>query len=330
MHDTRPADGRFKPFDTALRESRLYPLSATGIDVFQINFGRRCNQACRHCHVEAGPDRVEMIEREILATCLGILGESAIPVVDLTGGAPELNPHFRWFVEELRGLDKHVIVRSNLSILFEPGQEHLAEFYAENGVEVVASLPYFLERNVDSQRGSGVFEKSIRALQKLNDLGYGGEDRAHILHLVYNPGGAFLPPSQSAIEADFHRELDRRYGIRFHHVFTIANMPLGRFLDFLVRSGNLDAYMQRLVSSYNPEAAAGVMCRHTVSVGWDGSLYDCDFNQMLGLRCNHGAPDHIDRFDLGGLESRRIVTGLHCYGCTAGAGSSCGGAVVDG
>ena len=319
----------FKDFDTALRESDLFPLTATSIDVFQINFGKLCNQSCKHCHVEAGPDRKESMTTETMKSCLDVLRNSDIPTVDITGGAPELNPNFCWFVEECRTLDKHVMVRSNLTVLLEPGQEDIPRFFADKHLEVVASLPYFLERNVDAQRGKGIFQKSIEALQRLNGLGYGQDESDLILNLVYNPGGAFLPPSQAAIEADFKRELDRRYGIRFNHLFTIANMPLGRFLHFLERTGNLDSYMQRLITAYNPDAAAGVMCRYTLSVGWDGALYDCDFNQMLELNCNHGAPRHLNEFDLKKLMHRRIVTGLHCYGCTAGAGSSCGGALTE-
>ncbi len=320
---------RFQNFDDALQESHLFPLTATGIEVFQINFGRLCNQACKHCHVEAGPNRKEIITEETLKLCLEILRTIDIPIVDITGGTPELNPHFRWFVQEVRKLGKQVIVRCNLTILFETGQEDLADFYADQEVEIVASLPYFLEQNVDSQRGTGIFKKSIDALKLLNSLQYGLEDSDRILNLVYNPGGAFLPPKQSTIERDFKKELNQRYGIQFHHIYTIANMPLGRFLNFLIKTGNYERYMQRLIDSFNPEAASGVMCRYTLSIGWNGSLYDCDFNQVLELNCNHGAPTHLKEFDLERLETRRIVTGLHCYGCTAGGGSSCGGAVVD-
>jgi radical SAM/Cys-rich protein len=318
-----------RDFDSALQDSQLFPLTATGIDIFQINFGKLCNQSCKHCHVEAGPNRTEVISRETLETCLGVLRETSIPAVDITGGTPELNPHFRWFVKEIRQLDRHVMVRCNLTIILEPGQEYLPEFYRSHEAEVVASLPYYLERVVDAQRGKGIFQKSIEGLKRLNQVGYGRENSPLMLNLVYNPGGAFLPPSQAAVEEDFKRELEHRHGIRFNSLFTIANMPIGRFLEFLKRSSNYESYMHRLVDAYNPQAAAGVMCRHTLSVGWDGTLYDCDFNQMLGLSCDHGAPEHLREFNLEKLQSRRIVTGLHCYGCTAGAGSSCGGAVLD-
>lgn len=320
---------RFKNFDDSLRESNLFPLTTTGIEVLQINFGKLCNQACKHCHVKAGPNRTEIISREVLESCLNILRTSEIPTVDITGGTPEMNSHFEWFVREVSKLDRHVMVRCNLTILLEPEFGHLPKFYADQQVEIIASLPYYSERFVDSQRGKGAFNRSIEALQILNQVGFGAEKTGLVLNLVYNPAGAFLPPSQAGIEADFKRELLQRYGIRFNHLFTIANIPIGRFNDFLVKTMNYESYIQRLIAAYNPQAAANVMCRYTLSVGWDGSLYDCDFNQMLKLNCNHGAPDHINDFDFEKLRARQIVTGLHCYGCTAGAGSSCGGAVVD-
>ncbi|NQT27484.1 arsenosugar biosynthesis radical SAM protein ArsS [candidate division KSB1 bacterium] len=329
MSEFSEQDNQFKAFETALEESGLYPLTATGIEIFQPNFGKLCNQACKHCHVGAGPDRKEKISRKTLEDCLFILKESRIPVVDITGGAPELNEHFRWFVQEVKQLNRHVMVRHNLTVMFEPGQEDLPEFFKDNEVELICSLPYYLERSVDRQRGTGVFNKSMQALKRLNALGYGMEENGLQLNLVYNPGGAFLPPSQSAIEADFKRELDHRYQIRFNHLFTIANMPIGRFRDLLEKIDNYDCYMNRLIAAYNPEAAKAVMCRDTLSIGWDGRLYDCDFNQMLGMNCNHGAPSRLSEFDLKTLNSRQIVTGLHCYGCTAGVGSSCGGAVVE-
>jgi len=318
-----------KEFDLSLRESALFPLTATDIDVLQINFGKLCNQSCKHCHVEAGPGRKGMISRNILEKCLDILRSGNISTVDITGGAPEMNPHFEWFVKESAASGKQVMVRCNLTILLETGYEHLMPFYADQGVEMIASLPYYSERFVDSQRGSGVFDKSIKVLQMLNELGYGDESKGLILNLVYNPAGAFLPPSQAGIEADFKRELLRRFGVQFNHLYTITNMPIGRFREFLKNTGNYESYMRRLICAYNPRAAANVMCRHTLSVGWDGSLYDCDFNQVLALNCNHGAPGHIREFDLNKLRNRQIVTGLHCYGCTAGAGSSCGGAVAE-
>lgn len=319
---------QIKSFDTAITESNLYPLSAAGINTLQVNVGRICNQACRHCHVEAGPMRTEVMSRETMELCLEILGNSDVLTVDITGGAPEMNPNFRWFVEECRRLDRHVMVRSNLTILTEPGYEDMPDFFAGNSVEVIASLPYYLEQNTDSQRGRGVFAKSIEALKRLNSLGYGKEGSGLILNLVFNPGGAFFPPSQKALEEDYKREMQKRYGISFNSLYTITNLPIGRFLSYLTTSGNFERYMGKLVSSYNPSAAAGVMCRSLISVGWDGTLYDCDFNQMLGMAVNHGAPSHLKDFDLSKLSSRQIVTGIHCYGCTAGAGSSCGGATT--
>jgi radical SAM/Cys-rich protein len=317
-----------KPFAQALEETGLAPLTAAGIATLQINVGKLCNQTCRHCHVDAGPDRREIMTGETAELCLEVLRRSQIPTVDITGGAPELNPNFRWLAEQCRALGRHVIDRSNLTVLLLPAQADLAAFLAAHQVEIVASLPYYLEHETDAQRGAGVFAKSIEALQKLNALGYGREGTGLRINLMYNPVGAFLPPAQHAIEADFRRELERRYGIRFNSLYTIANMPISRFLDFLLRSGNYDRYMEKLVSAYNPAAARGVMCRSMISVGWDGTLYDCDFNQMLDLPVGFGAPAHIRDFNAALLEGRRITVGQHCYGCTAGGGSSCGGTIV--
>jgi radical SAM/Cys-rich protein len=317
-----------RPFDERLRTSGLHPLRAAGIAVFQVNVGKLCNQTCRHCHVDAGPDRREIMTRETAEQCVQALARTDIPTLDITGGAPELNPHFRWLVEQGRALGRHVMDRCNLSVLLLPSQSDLAEFLAQHRVEVVASLPYYRPSQTDAQRGEGVFEKSIRALQLLNRLGYGVEGSGLTLNLVYNPVGAFLPPKQEAIEAQFRRELKRSHGVAFNHLYTITNMPISRFLEFLIESGNYDDYMERLANAFNPAAAAGVMCRSTLSVGWDGTLYDCDFNQMLDLPVNHGVPQHIRDFDPARFHSRRIVTGNHCYGCTAGAGSSCGGSVT--
>ncbi len=316
------------PFEDSLAGSRLFPLMSAGISTLQVNMGMVCNQSCRHCHVEAGSDRTEAVSRDTLEACLRILKDRRYPIVDITGGAPEMSPHYRWFVQECRRVKCHVKTRTNLTILLEEGCRDLPGFFAANRVEVIASLPYYLQGETDRQRGQGVFEASIEALKALNACGYGIEDGL-VLNLVYNPCGAFLPPSQRSITEDFRRELIKRHGIRFTNLFTITNMPIGRFLKFLMDSGNLSRYMDRLRSSYNPAAAANVMCRQTLSVGWDGSLFDCDFNQMLGLKCDHGAPDHISVFKGPELESRRIVTGVHCYGCTAGAGSSCTGAVAE-
>ena len=323
-----PADApHFPAFAAALARHGLHPLRATGIEIFQINVGKLCNQTCGHCHVDAGPDRTERMTRETAEACIRALAETDAPTVDITGGAPELNENFRYLVEASRGLGRHVIDRCNLTVLLLRSQSDLAGFLAGHQVEVIASLPYFLAERTDAQRGAGVFDKSIEALRLLNRLGYGqGGDLR--LNLVYNPTGAFLPGNQEALERQFKRELDRRYAIRFDHLYTITNMPISRFLDYLLESGNYQRYMTRLVNAFNPAAAESVMCRNTLSVGWDGHLYDCDFNQMLDETVGYGAPAHIRDFSVAALRDRRIVTGRHCYGCTAGAGSSCGGTVT--
>jgi radical SAM/Cys-rich protein len=322
------AEGKHRPFALALADSGLAPLRATGIGVLQVNVGKLCNQTCRHCHVDAGPERREVMTRETMAACLDVLARSGIPTLDVTGGAPEMNPHFRWLVAEARKLGRHVIDRCNLTILLTAGHDDLPDFLAEQRVEVVASLPCYLAENTDAQRGEGVFGKSITALRRLNALGYGRPDSGLLLTLVYNPLGPTLPPPQPALEAAYRRELAARYGVTFNRLYTITNMPISRFLDDLVRSGRHDEYLAKLVAAYNPEAAAGVMCRTTLSVGWDGKLYDCDFNQMLELSLAAGLPQHIRDFDPDALAGRRIVTGQHCYGCTAGSGSGCQGAIV--
>jgi len=316
------------PFEGKLATAGLHPLYATGITVFQINVGKFCNQSCRHCHVDAGPERTEQMTRETAELCMRVLSRTDIPTVDITGGAPELNSNFRWLVEQARALGRHVIDRCNLTVLLLNPQADLAEFLASNRVEVMASLPYFQSLQTDAQRGEGVFEKSIQAMQMLNRLGYGVEGSGLALNLVHNPVGAFLPAKQDAAEAQFRRELLRRHGVTFNHLYTITNMPISRFLEFLIESGNYEGYMERLANAFNPAAAAGVMCRYTLSVGWEGTLYDCDFNQMLDLPLVNGAPRHIRDFDTAKLNTRQIVTANHCYGCTAGSGSSCGGAVA--
>jgi len=316
------------PFASRLHQAGLAPLCASGITVFQINVGKLCNQTCRHCHVDAGPDRQESMSRETADLCLRALAQTDIPTVDITGGAPELNPNFRWLVEQATALGRHVMDRCNLTVLLLPSQADLAEFLARHRVEVIASLPSYRPSQTDAQRGDGVFEKSIQAMQRLNRLGYGVEGSGLILNLVQNPVGAFLPPKQEAAEVQFRRELKRTHGVVFNRLYTITNMPISRFLEFLLESGNYEGYMERLANAFNPTAASGVMCRYTLSVGWDGTLYDCDFNQMLDLPVDHGGPRHIRDFDASQLHTRHIVTGNHCYGCTAGAGSSCGGAVT--
>lgn len=302
-------------------------LRSVCIDTLQVNVGKLCNQACKHCHVDASPKRTEIMPREVVNACLKVLRDFKIPTLDITGGAPELIPDFRYFVTEARKIETKIIVRHNLTVIFEENQTDLPEFFAANEVEVVSSLPYFLPTQTDAQRGTGVFDKSIEALKKLNKVGYGIAENL-VLNLVYNPVGAFLPPEQSAIEADFRRELKNRYDIVFNNLFTITNMPIARYLDWLRRSGNEESYMQKLVNAFNPATVAGLMCRNLISVDWRGNLYDCDFNQMLELGIESGLPQTIADFNLEKLAERRIATGAHCFGCTAGSGSSCGGVVV--
>lgn len=312
-------------FEDKLDLIGLSPLKPTGIEIFQINLGYMCNMTCKHCHVDAGPDREEIMTRETLEYCLSALKGSDIETVDLTGGAPEMNPHFRWFVDEISRLDKHIIVRSNLTILDTRKFEDLPVFLAERNAEITCSLPFYNKRRTDNQRGEGTYDKSIKVLKILNELDYGKEDTRLELNLVYNPVGAFLPGSQDELEKDFKKALKRDHGIVFNNLFTITNLPISRFLNFLLESGNLEEYMEKLVTSFNPSAAEGVMCRNTISIGWDGRLYDCDFNQMLQIETNHGAPRHIRDWDEDLLNEREIIVNQHCYGCTAGAGSSCGG-----
>lgn len=315
-------------FSDKLAAAGLFPLKPTNIDIFQVNMGKMCNQVCKHCHVDAGPDRKEIMTRETMQQCLDVLAKTDISTVDLTGGAPEMNPDFRWFVEELSKLGKHIIDRCNLTIIEANKKFHdLPEFFAKHKVEVVSSLPHYTATRTDSQRGDGVFGKSITALKRLNEVGYGVPGSGLELNLVYNPTGAILPGDQMTLEADYKRQLMERFEIAFNKLFVITNLPISRFLDYLLVSGNYDAYMDKLIEAYNPSAAANVMCRNTLSIGWDGYIYDCDFNQMLDLKVK--APGaHVAEFDLDALTKRDIIVDQHCYGCTAGAGSSCGGQVT--
>jgi radical SAM/Cys-rich protein len=316
-------------FAKKLAEDGLDPLTATNVEIFQINLGRLCNQVCKHCHVNAGPNRTEIMTRETMEECLSILKKNSIPLVDLTGGAPEMNPHFRWFIEELSKLDVSIIDRCNLTILSEPGQEDLAEFLARHKIEIIASLPGLNGSQTDSQRGKDVYSNSLKGLKQLNSLGYGKNKTDLILNLITNPVGAFLPGTQSSIEKHWKKTLFDRHEIVFNNLYTITNMPLGRFLNWLVRKDLLQMYIEKLISNYNPIAAKSVMCRNTISVDWQGYMYDCDFNQMLDLKVNHGLPTHISEFDMEKYSQREIVTELHCFGCTAGCGSSCGGATTE-
>jgi radical SAM/Cys-rich protein len=317
------------PFQQKLEESGLYPLKATGIEIFQVNVGKMCNQVCKHCHVDAGPDRKEIMTQETMQLCLEALkANPLLKTVDLTGGAPEMNPHFRWFVEQINLLGRHVIVRCNLTIILANKKYHdLPQFFKQHHVEVVSSLPFYTQDRTDRQRGDGVFEDSIKALQMLNAVGYGREGSGLILNLVYNPAGAFMPPPQAALENEYKQSLMQHFGIEFNQLFAITNLPISRYLDYLLQSGNYEKYMEKLVVAYNPVAAANVMCRNTISIGWDGYLYDCDFNQMLDLKVDCSSK-HISQFETGLLQQRSVVVNQHCYGCTAGSGSSCGGAVT--
>ena len=301
-------------------------LVSHGIETLQVNLGLRCNMCCAHCHVEASPQRVESMDWATMETILALLREVPCKLVDLTGGAPELNPHFRRFVEALRAAGHPVQVRTNLTILGEPGMEDLPEFLRDQRVQLVASMPCYLEENVLAQRGPDAYEHSIEILRRLNALGYGTEPDLP-LNLVYNPGGPVLPPDQVALEQDYRRELDSRFGVKFTRLLTITNVPIGRFQQKLRSLGCENDYLRLLKGAFNPDVAEGLMCRSQLSVGWDGTLYDCDFNLALGRPVDHGAPNHIRTFDLEALAHRRIVTGDHCFACTAGAGSSCGGAL---
>ena len=315
-------------FDRQLDAHRLSRLTAASLDTLQVNLGKLCNQACRHCHVDAGPQQtgsdVNMGD-EIVEHVLRVLRTCKVETLDLTGGAPELNPHFRILVGEARSLDIHVIDRCNLSVLTLPDQADLAAYLARQQVEIVASLPYYRRDRTDRQRGRGVFDASIQGLKLLNDLGYGQRDQLR-LNLVLNPVGAYLPGDQAGLEADYKRELASEFGIHFHHLYCITNMPIARYRQWLDSTGKLDSYMQTLSDAFNPQAVEALMCRNLISVAPDGTLHDCDFNQMLDLPL--ATPTNIRDFDASQLAARQIVTEDHCLGCTAGAGSSCGGTVT--
>lgn len=323
------ANKEFTPFGDNIAKAGHNPLTVNKLEIFQINLGKMCNQTCAHCHVDAGPDRKEIMTKENLEICLDILRKHPdIHTVDLTGGAPEMNPHFQWFVESCSELGKKIMVRSNLTIIMaNPKYRYLPAFFAKHRVEVISSLPFYSAKRTDQQRGEGVFEDSIKAIELLNAQGYGQENSGLILHLVYNPAGAFLPGNQLSLEAEFKRQLARRHDIVFNNLLAITNLPINRFLDYLIENGNYEFYMEQLLDAYNPATIEGLMCQNTISVGWDGYLYDCDFNQMLDLKVAC-ATQHITDFDVSTLESRAVILGQHCYGCTAGAGSSCGGTIT--
>jgi len=316
------------PGGIGFHEKIKAPLTARGVDILQINVGRRCNLSCRHCHVEAGPDRNELMRRETFEKCLSVLKSNSIGTIDITGGSPEMNPEFEWFLKQAHPLGRRLMVRSNLVILTDDAYKHFIELYAHYGVEVIASVPAFDEARFERQRGAKTFYSMIEAVKKLNRLGYGRPGSGLLLDLVHNPVGAYLPGSQTALEADFRSRLSQDYGIFFNRLLCLTNCPVGRYLEYLIRSDNYADYMRSLICAFNRTALDNVMCRTTISVGWEGTLYDCDFNQMLALPVNHDAPDHMDVFNMDQLKFRRIVIGNHCFSCTAGAGSSCQGAIA--
>lgn len=316
-------------FSHKLSEIGLWPLRPLQLEIFQINVGKMCNQVCKHCHVDAGPDRKEIMNRDTMELCLEAIRHSGAHTVDLTGGAPEMNPDFKWFVSEIfKTSVSKIIVRCNLTIILANKKYHdLPQFFKDHKIEVVSSLPFYNASRTDAQRGDGVFEKSIEALKLLNQVGYGKENSGLILNLVYNPSGAFLPAAQSTLEQEYKKRLKQQFDIDFNALFTITNLPISRFLEYLLESGNYESYMNKLIDSFNPDAASKVMCRNTISIGWDGYIYDCDFNQMLDLKIAHSF-QHLKDWKDQGIQERDIVINQHCYGCTAGAGSSCGGSTA--
>ena len=322
-------NGDLPKFKDKIAESNQFPIRPKRLEVLQINVGYMCNQVCAHCHVDAGPDRQEIMTKETMQQCLEVIKKTGAHTLDLTGGAPEMNPNFRWFVDEASKAGiKDFIVRSNLTIIISNKKYHdLPQFFKEHNIHVVSSMPHWTRGKTDKQRGEGVFNKSIEALKMLNEVGYGMPDNGLRLDLVYNPSGAFLPGDQMSMEKDFKKALLEDFNIQFHNLFAITNLPISRFLDYLIVSENYEDYMYSLVEAYNPTAVANVMCTNTISVSWDGWLYDCDFNQMLELRVNSKIK-HISEYNEELLQNRNIVISQHCYGCTAGAGSSCQGTVA--
>ncbi|MDX8552133.1 arsenosugar biosynthesis radical SAM protein ArsS [Tenacibaculum sp. 1B UA] len=323
------ADGKLPTFAKKLKEINQFPLRPKKLEILQINLGYMCNQVCAHCHVDAGPDRKEIMTTETMEQCLDVIRTTGAHTLDLTGGAPEMNPNFRWFVEEASKAGiKDFIVRSNLTIIRANKKYYdLPEFFKKHNVHVVSSMPHWTRGKTDKQRGDGVFDKSIEALKMLNAVGYGIKETGLQLDLVYNPSGAFLPGDQVALENDFKKALDEDFGISFNNLFAITNLPISRFLDYLIASENYEDYMYSLVEAYNPMAVENVMCTNTLSISWNGYLYDCDFNQMLNLKVASKS-QHISEYNEALLQNRNIIINQHCYGCTAGAGSSCQGTVA--
>lgn len=322
-------DGTLPTFKEKVKNSNFQQVRPTGLEILQINVGYMCNQVCSHCHVDAGPDRKEIMTQETMEQILQVLRNSKINTVDLTGGAPEMHPQFRWFVEKIRKTEvEEIIVRSNLTIILANKKYNdLPEFFAEHKIHVISSLPFYKRNKTDRQRGDGVFDSSIKALQMLNAVGFGLPNSELQLDLVYNPSGAFLPGDQKALELDFKKALDEDFNIKFNLLFTITNLPISRFLDYLIASENYEEYMHALVDAFNPSAVGNVMCTNTISVSWEGFLFDCDFNQMLDLKVDSTIA-HISEFNSTALDDRKIRLSQHCYGCTAGAGSSCQGSIA--
>jgi len=322
-------DGTLPTFKEKVKNSNIQQVRPKGLEILQINVGYMCNQVCSHCHVDAGPDRKEIMTQETMEQILQVLRNSKINTVDLTGGAPEMHPQFRWFVEKIRKTEvEEIIVRSNLTIILANKKyNNLPEFFAEHKIHVISSLPFYKRNKTDRQRGDGVFDSSIKALQMLNAVGFGLPNSELQLDLVYNPSGAFLPGDQKALELDFKKALDEDFNIKFNLLFTITNLPISRFLDYLIASENYEEYMHALVDAFNPSAVGKVMCTNTISVSWEGFLFDCDFNQMLDLKVDSTIA-HISEFNSTALDDRKIRLSQHCYGCTAGAGSSCQGSIA--
>ncbi|QLE00782.1 arsenosugar biosynthesis radical SAM protein ArsS [Galbibacter sp. BG1] len=323
------ANGELPTFKQKIAETNQFPLRPKKLEILQINVGYMCNQVCSHCHVDAGPDRKEIMTKETMLQCIDVIKTTGAHTLDLTGGAPEMNPNFRWFVEEASKAGvKDFIVRSNLTIIEANKKYHdLPEFFKKHNVHVVSSMPHWTKGKTDKQRGEGVFNKSIEALKKLNNVGYGMPGSDLKLDLVYNPAGAFLPTNQASMEKDFKKALMDDFGIQFHNLFAITNLPISRFLEYLIASDNYEDYMYSLVEAFNPSAVSNVMCTNTISVSWDGWLYDCDFNQMLELKVASKVK-HISEYNEAVLNDRDIIISQHCYGCTAGSGSSCQGSVA--
>jgi radical SAM/Cys-rich protein len=323
------ANGELPTFAEKIKETNQLPLRPKKLEILQINLGYMCNQVCGHCHVDAGPDRKEIMTKETMEQCLEVIKKTTAHTLDLTGGAPEMNPNFRWFVEEASKAGiTDFIVRSNLTIIRANKKYYdLPEFFKKHNIHVVSSMPHWTRGKTDKQRGDGVFDKSVKALQELNAIGYGLEGSGLKLDLVFNPSGAFLPGDQQALENDFKKALKADFDIDFHHLFAITNLPISRFLDYLIASDNYEDYMHSLLDAYNPAAVENVMCTNTLSVSWEGWLYDCDFNQMLNLKVASKVK-HISDYNEDLLQDRNIIINQHCYGCTAGAGSSCQGVVA--